>query len=62
MGYTVTKTSDGIIVFEDSNIAWYYYNVSKKGFVELDKPSSEHMETFCDFDTMLDSVLSATLS
>ena len=40
----------------------YCYNVSKKSFVELDKPSVEHMETYCDFDTMLESAFSAVLS
>ncbi|MDA1524531.1 YrhA family protein [Bacillus cereus] len=48
--------------FGDSDIAWYCYNVSKKKFVELDKPSGEHMETFCDFDAMLKSALSVALS
>ncbi|MEH7061772.1 YrhA family protein [Bacillus wiedmannii] len=56
------KEEDELIFFGDSDIAWYCYNVSKKKFVELDKPSGEHMETFCDFDTMLKSALSAALS
>ncbi|EOP11865.1 MULTISPECIES: YrhA family protein [Bacillus] len=56
------KDEDELIFFGDSDIAWYCYNVSKKKFVELDKPSGEHMETFCDFDTMLKSALSAALS
>ncbi|HDX9655165.1 MULTISPECIES: YrhA family protein [Bacillus] len=56
------KDEEELIFFGDSDIAWYCYNVSKKKFVELDKPSGEHMETFCDFDTMLKSALSAALS
>ncbi|MCU4766544.1 SMI1/KNR4 family protein [Bacillus toyonensis] len=56
------KDEDELIFFGDSDIAWYCYNVSKKKFVELDKPSGEHMETFCDFDTMLKSALSSALS
>ncbi|TVX94881.1 YrhA family protein [Cohnella terricola] len=52
---------DELIFFGDSDIAWYCYNVSSKSFVELDKPSGEHMETFCDFDTMLESAFSAAL-
>ncbi|WP_337134402.1 YrhA family protein [Priestia megaterium] len=53
---------DKLIFFGDSDIAWYCYNVSKKCFVELDKPSGEHMETFEDFNTMLKSAFSAALS
>ncbi|MFD5260347.1 YrhA family protein [Bacillus wiedmannii] len=56
------KDEEELIFFGDSDIAWYCYNVSKKKFVELDKPSGEHMETFYDFDTMLKSALSAVLS
>ncbi|MBL5804594.1 SMI1/KNR4 family protein [Heyndrickxia sporothermodurans] len=56
------KDDDELIFFGDSDIAWYCYNVSKKSFVELDKPSGEHMETFCDFDNMIESALSAALS
>lgn len=56
------KDEEELIFFGDSDIAWYCYNVSKKKFVELDKPSGEHMETFYDFDTMLKSALSARLS
>ncbi|OJE51172.1 SMI1 / KNR4 family protein [Bacillus proteolyticus] len=56
------KDEDELVFFGDSDIAWYCYNVSKKSFVELDKPSGEHMETFCDFDTMLESAFSAALS
>ncbi|AQQ63902.1 MULTISPECIES: YrhA family protein [Bacillus] len=56
------KDEDELIFFGDSDIAWYCYNVSKKKFVELDKPSGEQMEIFCDFDTMLKSALSVALS
>ncbi|WHX50303.1 YrhA family protein [Paenibacillus woosongensis] len=56
------KDEDELIFFGDSDIAWYCYNVSKKCFVELDKPSGELMETFCDFDTMLQSAFSVALN
>ena len=56
------KDEDELIFFGDSDIAWYCYNVSKKSFVELDKPSGEHMETFGDFDAMLESAFSVALS
>jgi len=56
------KDEDKLIFFGDSDIAWYCYNVSKKSFVELDKPSGEHMESFYDFDTMLESAFSSALS
>ncbi|CAI8756593.1 MULTISPECIES: YrhA family protein [Bacillus] len=56
------KGEDELVFLGDSDIAWYCYNVSKKSFVELDKPSGEHMETFCDFDTMLESAFSTALS
>lgn len=56
------KDEDELIFLGDTDIAWYCYNVSKKSFVELDKPSGELMETFCDFDTMLESAFSSALS
>ncbi|MCM3359025.1 MAG: YrhA family protein [Psychrobacillus sp.] len=56
------KEEDELIFFGDSDIAWYCYNISKKEFVELDKPSGEHMETFNDFNHMLESALSSALS
>jgi hypothetical protein len=56
------KDEDELIFLGDSDIAWYCYNVSKTKFVELDKPSGEHMETFEDFDAMLESAFSAALS
>lgn len=56
------KGKDELIFMGDSDIAWYCYNVSKKSFVELDKPSGEHMVTFCDFDTMLESAFTAALA
>lgn len=56
------KDEDELIFFGDSDIAWYCYNLSKKSFVELDKPSGEHIETFDDFDTMLESAFAAVLS
>lgn len=56
------KGEDELIFFGDSDIAWYCYNVSKKSFVELDKPSGDYVGTFCDFDAMLESALCAALS
>lgn len=55
------KEEDELIFFGDSDIAWYCYNVSQKSFVELDKPSGELMDTFPDFDTMLESAFSSVL-
>jgi hypothetical protein len=56
------KEDDELIFFGDSDIAWYCYNVPKKSFVELDKPSGEHMGTFGDFNTMLESAFTEALS
>ncbi|MNI77424.1 hypothetical protein D3C73_1337150 [compost metagenome] len=56
------KDEDELVFFGDSDIAWYCYNLSKKSFVELDKPSGELMETFPDFDAMLESAFSAVFS
>ena len=55
------KDEDQLIFFGDSDIAWYCYHVSKRSFVELDKPSGDLMETFCDFDAMLESAFSSVL-
>lgn len=55
------KDEDELIFFGDSDIAWYCYHVSKRSFVELDKPSGDLMETFCDFDAMLESAFSSVL-
>lgn len=52
------KDEDELIFFGDSDIAWYCYDAIKNSFVELDKPSGELMETFSDFDTMLESAFS----
>ncbi|MEK3734067.1 MULTISPECIES: YrhA family protein [Paenibacillus] len=55
------KDEDELIFFGDSDIAWYCYNATKNSFVELDKPSGELMETFSDFNTMLESAFSVAL-
>ncbi|MFJ5772512.1 YrhA family protein [Psychrobacillus sp. NPDC093180] len=56
------KGEDKLIFLGDSDIAWFCYNVSTKIFVELDKPSGEHMESFRDFDVMLESAFATVLS
>lgn len=56
------KKEDELIFFGDSDIAWYCYNVTKKTFVELDKPSGEQMEIFEDFASILESAFSVALN
>lgn len=41
----------------DSDIAWYCKNLSNGTYVELDKPSGTVMETYNDFNTMIDTAL-----
>lgn len=41
----------------DSDIAWYCKNLSNGTYVELDKPSGTVMETYDDFNTMIDAAL-----
>nr|WP_237179348.1 YrhA family protein [Paenibacillus sp. MMS18-CY102] len=56
------QAEDTLIFFGDSDIAWYCYNMTKESFVELDKPSGEQMEAFCDFDAMIESAFAIALS
>lgn len=55
------KDEDELVFFGDSDIAWYCYNTTTKGFVELDKPSGESMKVFSDFSAMLESAFSVAL-
>ncbi|HGH7180322.1 TPA: YrhA family protein [Bacillus luti] len=45
----------------DSNIAWFCKNISEGTYLELDKPSGTVMETYNDFNTMLEEALKITL-
>ncbi|PEB52245.1 SMI1/KNR4 family protein [Bacillus pseudomycoides] len=45
----------------DSNIAWFCKNLSDGTYLELDKPSGTVMETYNDFNTMLEEALKTTL-
>ena len=45
----------------DSNIAWFCKNLSDGTYLELDKPSGTVMNTYNDFNTMLEEALKITL-
>ncbi|MED2324762.1 YrhA family protein, partial [Bacillus thuringiensis] len=45
----------------DSDIAWFCKNISEGTYLELDKPSGTVMETYNDFNTMLEEALKPTL-
>ncbi|HDR8070590.1 TPA: SMI1/KNR4 family protein [Bacillus cereus] len=45
----------------DSDIAWFCKNLSEGTYLELDKPSGTVMETYNDFNTMLEEALKTTL-
>ena len=47
--------------FGDSDMSWYCYNISKKTYVELDKPSGELEQEFDNFADMLESALGNSL-
>ena len=47
--------------FGDSDMSWYCYNISKKTYVELDKPSGELEQEFDNFAGMLESALGNSL-
>lgn len=49
------------VFFGDSDSAWYCYDRMNRVFVELDKPSGTVMNTFVDFDTMLEEALKTSL-
>ncbi|EEM73015.1 hypothetical protein bthur0009_8040 [Bacillus thuringiensis serovar andalousiensis BGSC 4AW1] len=45
----------------DSNIAWFCKNISEGTYLELDKPSGMVMNTYNDFNTMLEEALKIPL-
>ncbi|KFN04740.1 SMI1/KNR4 family protein [Bacillus clarus] len=45
----------------DSDIAWFCKKLSEGTYLELDKPSGTVMETYNDFNTMLEEALKTTL-
>ncbi|HFU7053823.1 TPA: YrhA family protein [Bacillus cereus] len=45
----------------DSDIAWFCKKLSEGTYLELDKPSGTVMETYNDFNTMLEEALKPTL-
>ncbi|MBG9598070.1 YrhA family protein [Bacillus mycoides] len=45
----------------DSNIAWFCKNLSEGTYLELDKPSGTVMETYSDFNTMIEEALKTAL-
>ncbi|MFJ8526589.1 YrhA family protein [Bacillus sp. NPDC094106] len=45
----------------DSDIAWFCKNLSDGTYLKLDKPSGTVMETYNDFNTMLEEALKTTL-
>lgn len=47
--------------FGDSNSSWYCLDITKKIYVELDKPSGTLMHKFKDFDSMLEKALNDSL-
>ncbi|HHT7223260.1 TPA: YrhA family protein [Bacillus cereus] len=49
------------LFFGDSNIAWFCKNISEGTYLELDKPSGTVMNTYNDFNTMLEEALKITL-
>ena len=49
------------LFFGDSNIAWFCKNLSDGTYLELDKPSGTVMNTYNDFNTMLEEALKITL-
>ncbi|TXS01876.1 SMI1/KNR4 family protein [Bacillus sp. SH7-1] len=49
------------LFFGDSNIAWFCKNLSDRTYLELDKPSGTVMNTYNDFNTMLEEALKTAL-
>lgn len=50
------------IYFADKDISWYCYDLFNKKYVELDKPSGEHVKDYSDFYLMLDEILRSMLN
>lgn len=49
------------IFFGDSDTAWYCYDLKERGYVELDKPSGNLIQSFNSFDSMLSNALETIL-
>lgn len=49
------------VYFGDTDISWFAYDLNKKKYVELDKPSSDFIEAFDSFNQMLESAIEALL-
>ncbi|PWK12827.1 YrhA family protein [Tumebacillus permanentifrigoris] len=49
------------VFFGDSDIALYCYDLTKKMYLELDKPSCTVMNDFYEFSTMLEDALKSRL-
>lgn len=49
------------LFFGDSDISWYCLNLSNGAYELRDKPSGTVMETFGDFDSMIESALKTSL-
>ncbi|MGJ3197456.1 YrhA family protein [Peribacillus frigoritolerans] len=49
------------IFFGNSDTAWYCYDLNKRVYVELDKPSGTLIQFFDSFDSMLSDALEASL-
>ncbi|WP_058487112.1 YrhA family protein [Defluviitalea phaphyphila] len=47
--------------FGESDISWYCFDLFNQVYVELDKPSGALMDTYSDFDTMLEKALKDSL-
>ncbi|MDM5333676.1 YrhA family protein [Ureibacillus composti] len=50
------------VFFGDSDTAWYCYDLQENLYVELDKPSGTLMQSFGNFDAMLNDALETILS
>ena len=50
------------IFFGDSNLSWYCSDLLKGVYVELDKPSGTVINTYSDFNAMLEKALKHSLS
>ena len=48
--------------FADNDMSWYCYNMNKKTYMELDKPSGELEQEFDSFADMLESALENSLA
>ena len=49
------------IFFGESNISWYVYDLVEHKYCELDNPSREEDEVFCNLESMVEKLLSDAL-